>query len=53
MACTPMPPATTPAAVNFLFGDGSVKFIKDTIDLQTYWSLGTRAGGEVVSADSY
>ncbi len=42
-----------PGGCNFLFADGSVKFIKDTIDLQTYWSLGTRAGGEVLSADSY
>ena len=36
-----------------VFGDGSVKFIKDSINLQTWRALGTRAGGEVVSADSY
>ncbi len=34
-------------------GDGSVKFIKLSIDMDTYWALGTRAGGEVPSADSY
>jgi prepilin-type N-terminal cleavage/methylation domain-containing protein/prepilin-type processing-associated H-X9-DG protein len=42
-----------PGGTNMLFGDGSVKFIKDAISLQTYRALGTRNGGEVVSADSY
>jgi prepilin-type N-terminal cleavage/methylation domain-containing protein/prepilin-type processing-associated H-X9-DG protein len=42
-----------PGGANFAFGDGSVKFIKSTIAMPTYWNLGTRAGGEVVSADSY
>ncbi len=39
--------------VNTLFADGSVKFIKSTVSAQTYWSLGTRANGEVISADAY
>jgi prepilin-type N-terminal cleavage/methylation domain-containing protein/prepilin-type processing-associated H-X9-DG protein len=34
--------------VNFLFCDGSVHFLRDTIDLTTYKALGSRAGGEVV-----
>jgi len=38
---------------NFAFADGSVKFIKTTINMPVYWSLGTRAYGEVISADSY
>lgn len=38
---------------NFTFADGSVRFIKSTIDLRTYWALGTRAGGEVISSDAY
>jgi prepilin-type N-terminal cleavage/methylation domain-containing protein/prepilin-type processing-associated H-X9-DG protein len=42
-----------PGGVNAAFGDGSVKFVKDTISMQTWWSLGTRSGGEVISADSY
>ncbi len=48
-------PATSnhPGGVNVGFCDGSVKFIKDSINLQTWWALGTRNGGEVVSADSY
>jgi prepilin-type processing-associated H-X9-DG protein len=39
--------------VNVGFADGSVKFIKDTIALSVWWGIGTRAGGEVISADSY
>jgi prepilin-type processing-associated H-X9-DG protein len=38
---------------NFLFGDGSVKFLKNSIDLRTYRALSTRKGAEVLSADSY
>jgi prepilin-type N-terminal cleavage/methylation domain-containing protein/prepilin-type processing-associated H-X9-DG protein len=39
--------------VNTLMGDGSVRFTKDSINQQTWWALGTRSNGEVVSADSY
>lgn len=39
--------------VNVGFADGSVKFIKNSINPITWRALGTRAGGEVVSADSY
>jgi prepilin-type processing-associated H-X9-DG protein len=39
--------------VNALFGDGSVKFIKDSINQLTWWAIGAKNGGEVVSADSY
>src|SRR5262249_5288793 len=42
-----------PAGVNVLFTDGSVKFVKDSIARNTWWALGTRAKGEVISADSY
>jgi prepilin-type N-terminal cleavage/methylation domain-containing protein/prepilin-type processing-associated H-X9-DG protein len=38
---------------NFLFADGSVKFIKNSINQYTYWNIGTRNMGEVVSSDSY
>ncbi|WP_435020608.1 DUF1559 domain-containing protein [Tundrisphaera sp. TA3] len=47
------PSSNHPGGVNVAFADGSVKFIKDTVSMQTWWALGTRAGGEVVSADSY
>jgi prepilin-type N-terminal cleavage/methylation domain-containing protein/prepilin-type processing-associated H-X9-DG protein len=39
--------------VNALMADGSVRFIKDSIAQNTWWSLGTRAGGEVIDASSY
>ncbi len=42
-----------PGGCNVLFADGSVKFIKSTINRTTWWQLGTRNGGEVISADSY
>jgi prepilin-type processing-associated H-X9-DG protein len=42
-----------PGGANMLFSDGSVKFIKDSVNMQVYWSLGTKGGGEVVSADAY
>ncbi|MFO0953803.1 MAG: DUF1559 domain-containing protein [Isosphaeraceae bacterium] len=42
-----------PGGVNVCFTDGSVKFIKDTINPQTWWALGTRNGGETISADAY
>ncbi|MFM7129238.1 MAG: H-X9-DG-CTERM domain-containing protein [bacterium] len=39
--------------MNVLFADGSVKFIKDSVNAGTWRALGTIAGGEVISADSY
>ncbi len=42
-----------PGVVNVLMCDGSVKAVKSTITPQTWWALGTKAGGEVISADSY
>lgn len=41
-----------PGGCNVLMGDGSVRFIKQTINMITWWALGTRDGGEVVSADA-
>ncbi len=42
-----------PGGANFLMGDGSVRFIKQTVAPAVYAGLGTRGGGEVTSADSY
>jgi prepilin-type N-terminal cleavage/methylation domain-containing protein/prepilin-type processing-associated H-X9-DG protein len=42
-----------PGGVNSLFADGSVKFMKNTVGLETWRALGTPNGGEVISADSY
>jgi prepilin-type N-terminal cleavage/methylation domain-containing protein/prepilin-type processing-associated H-X9-DG protein len=47
------PSSNHPGGVNLGLADGSVKFIKDTVGLQTWWALGTRASGEVISSDSY
>jgi len=42
-----------PGGVNTLFADGSVKFIKSSINQTTWWALGSRDGGEVISADAF
>ena len=39
--------------INTLFADGSVKFIKSSISRTTWWALGTKGNGEVLSSDSY
>jgi prepilin-type N-terminal cleavage/methylation domain-containing protein/prepilin-type processing-associated H-X9-DG protein len=39
--------------LNFLFADGSVHFIKNSISQPVYWALSTRNEGEVISSDSY
>ncbi len=38
---------------NFLFADGSVRFLRDTIDTVVYRKLGHRADGEIVGDDQY
>jgi len=42
-----------PGGANVLMCDGSVKFLKDSTSNQTIWGLGSRAGGEIISSDSY
>jgi len=42
-----------PGGANVLMGDGSVRFIKNSISQMTLWGLGSRAQGEVISSDSY
>jgi prepilin-type N-terminal cleavage/methylation domain-containing protein/prepilin-type processing-associated H-X9-DG protein len=42
-----------PGGVNTLMGDGSVRFIKESISSPIWWALGTRASGEVITSDSY
>jgi prepilin-type N-terminal cleavage/methylation domain-containing protein/prepilin-type processing-associated H-X9-DG protein len=39
--------------VNVAFGDGSVHFITQTIDLTTWRALGSRSGGEVIDGSNY
>ena len=33
--------------------DGSVRFVKSSIAMMTWWALGTRTNGEVISSDAY
>jgi prepilin-type processing-associated H-X9-DG protein len=42
-----------PGGCNFLFCDGSVRFVKETVNPQVFSSLATRAGGEPISADAF
>jgi prepilin-type N-terminal cleavage/methylation domain-containing protein/prepilin-type processing-associated H-X9-DG protein len=42
-----------PGGVNVLLCDGSVRFAKDSVNLPTWRAIGTRNGGELISADSY
>jgi hypothetical protein len=37
--------------VNVLLGDGGVRFMRDSIQPQTWTAMGTRNGGEVVSVE--
>jgi len=49
-----VPPSSNHSGgVNMGMADGSVKFIKNTINIQSWWALGTRNQGEVVSSDAF
>lgn len=40
-----------PGGVNVGFLDGSVRFVKDSVNPQNWWGIATRSGGEVIDAD--
>jgi len=42
-----------PGGVNVGFADGSVRFVKDSINAIIWRGVGTKAGSEVISADAY
>jgi prepilin-type processing-associated H-X9-DG protein len=42
-----------PGGGHFLFGDGSIRFLKTTIDSRTYRALSTKDIGEVINSDAY
>jgi hypothetical protein len=39
--------------VNGLFCDGSVKSVKDTVNINPWWDLGTKSDSETISAVYY
>jgi len=41
-----------PGGVNICFGDGSVKFIKSTVNPAAWYAIATVNGGEVISSDA-
>lgn len=47
------PRSEHPGGVNIVMVDGSVKFIKDSINQQVWWGLNTCRGKEVISADAF
>ena len=58
--CTPLGPRCVYAWVfssfhsggaNFVFADGSVRFLRDNINYNIFYALNTRGGGEVVQQD--
>jgi prepilin-type N-terminal cleavage/methylation domain-containing protein len=53
MAVQIPPSSYHPGGVNVLIGDGSVRFMKDSTALNVWQALGTRNGGEVISASDY
>jgi prepilin-type N-terminal cleavage/methylation domain-containing protein/prepilin-type processing-associated H-X9-DG protein len=42
-----------PGGVNVGMGDGSVRFVRDGVNVQTWWAIGTRAQGELVGDDAW
>lgn len=42
------PASRHPGGLHFLLADGSVRFISETLDVQTYYNLGSRNDGEVL-----
>jgi prepilin-type N-terminal cleavage/methylation domain-containing protein/prepilin-type processing-associated H-X9-DG protein len=42
-----------PGGVNVLMCDGSVRFVKDSVNMTTWWAIGTKDGNEVFPSDSY
>jgi prepilin-type N-terminal cleavage/methylation domain-containing protein/prepilin-type processing-associated H-X9-DG protein len=51
--CSASPTSNHTGGVNVGMADGSVKFIKNTIALQTWWAVGSRNGAEVIDATAF
>jgi prepilin-type processing-associated H-X9-DG protein len=53
MAVQLAPSSYHSGGINLLMGDGSVRFIKDSVSLNVWRGLSTRNGGEILSSDAY
>jgi prepilin-type N-terminal cleavage/methylation domain-containing protein/prepilin-type processing-associated H-X9-DG protein len=53
MAMQVPPSSRHPGGANMMMGDGSCRFIRNSVNLQTWRAVGTRNGAETVSSDSY
>jgi prepilin-type N-terminal cleavage/methylation domain-containing protein/prepilin-type processing-associated H-X9-DG protein len=42
-----------PGGLNVAMGDGSVRFVKNSVDIRTWRAMSTTRGGELASADQY
>jgi len=50
---TSPPTSFHPGGVNMAFCDGSVRFIKEQINLYTWWAIGTRSGNEAINSNNF
>jgi len=51
---TPTGPSSYhPGGVNVLFGDGSIRFVKNSVNYINWYAIATPNNGETVSADAY
>ncbi len=48
-----VPSSLHPGGVNVLFSDGSVRFVKSSVQQMVWMSIGSTNGGEVVGSDQY
>jgi prepilin-type N-terminal cleavage/methylation domain-containing protein/prepilin-type processing-associated H-X9-DG protein len=49
-----LPPSCNhPGGINIGFADGSVRWVKSSIQYQVWWALGSRNGNEAISSDAY
>jgi prepilin-type N-terminal cleavage/methylation domain-containing protein/prepilin-type processing-associated H-X9-DG protein len=46
------PSSNHSGGVNVSMADGSVKFVKNSVDLSTWWAVGSRSSKEVISSDA-
>jgi prepilin-type N-terminal cleavage/methylation domain-containing protein/prepilin-type processing-associated H-X9-DG protein len=47
------PMSNHPGGANMCAADGSVRFVRDSVNQNTWWGLGTRNGGEVIGNDTF